>query len=99
MKSETNTFESIDFRKPPFRDVFIKVKRRLYKEHGRDITADAVRKAYLRGEVIIFEMVKEEVEKSVKNYEIELTTRKHTLKRKEEFEKNVSRRFNMVGAL
>ena len=98
MKAETKTFNSIDFREPPFKGVFVEVKNRLKTEYDRNVSADAVRKAYNRGEVIVFELVKEEVEKCINNFERELLSKKSTLVEKRKFERNVHLRITAIEA-
>jgi hypothetical protein len=98
MKLESNNYERLDYRKPPFKNVFVNVRNRLKKEYKRDISADAVNKAYRRGESIVFKLVQEEVEKCIKIYEKELLTKKVILEKKKVFENNVNSRLNAIEA-
>lgn len=96
MRMQSNNFESLDYRKPPFKNVFTIVQKRLAKEHDRVISADAVNKAYRRGDKIVFKLVKEEVEKCIQNFETELLTKKSTLNEKRKFENEVSLRISAI---
>lgn len=96
MKAESKKMKSLDFRQPHLKNVFITVSKRLADEYNRSITADAVNKAYRRGDSIVFDLVKEEVEKCVKKYEKEQANRRLTLIKKEKFEEDVIKKLQTI---
>lgn len=98
METITKPAQKVDFRKVPLKGVFTSVQKRLKQEHGRDITIDAVHKAYSRGEEIVFKLVKEESEKAIKKHQESELKRKNLLIEKVRFENRLYKEVNTLEA-